>query len=147
MNISRGLFRLWITFAIIFIFAAIMLNFDNLKYPKTKFDLTTATLMLPVDCALARGKRGKNYINNLEGGYCWYKISEFRKLFPEYKDLPDEKLSEQLYRSVKRKSEPDNHLFWNAIHNVLIYGFGIPILLLVLGFCLKWVIAGFKKNN
>lgn len=143
---SRGLLRLWVILAIIFIFAALMLNLDNLKYSKSTFDPTTATLMLPVDCTLARGKLGEDYVNNLEGGYCWYKISEFRKLFPEYKDLPDAKLSEKLYQSMKRKPEPDNHLFWNAIYNVLIYGFGIPILLLVLGFCLKWIISGFKNN-
>lgn len=145
MNIMRGLFRLWIILTAIFITVVVMLNAHNLKYSKSAFDPITATLMLPVDCELARGKLSKDYTNNLEGGHCWYKISEFRKLFPEYKNLSDTQLSETLYKSIKRESEPNNHLFWNAAHNVLIYGFGIPILLLVLGLCFKWVFAGFKK--
>jgi hypothetical protein len=139
----RGLLRLWVIFAIIFIFAAITLNFDNLKYSKSQFDPTTATLALPVDCTLARGELGKNYTSDSEK-YCWYTVSEFRKLFPEYKDLPDEKLSEKLYQSMK--SKPDNHLFWDAIHNILIYGFGIPFLLLALSLCFQWIVAGFKNS-
>lgn len=146
MNISRGLFRLWIILAVLFVFLVIIFNLDDLKHPTSKFDSTTAKLMLPVDCSLVRGKLDKDYSTNLKGNYCWYQISVFRKLFPEYKDLQDTELSEKLYKKVNIKSQPDNHLFWNAVQNILIYGLGIPLLLLALGFCLKWALAGFRNN-
>lgn len=124
-----------------------MLNFDNLKHQARKFDPSTTKLMLPVDCSLAtRGKLNTDYINNLEGDYCWYQISNFRKLFPEYKDLQDTELSEKLYKKANIKWESDNHLFWNALHNILIYGLGIPLLLLGFSFCIKWALAGFRNN-
>ncbi len=145
MNINRGLFRLWVIFATILIISVSAFNYNDLKIATSHFDPTTARVTLPVECVNARGKPDVDFTQ--ERGYCWYLMPAYRKFYPEYGNLSDEKISDALYASKKAKSTPDSSLLWHALYNILIYGFGISILLLAMGLCIKWIIQGFKNEQ
>lgn len=148
MNAKRGLFRLWIIFLIIFATVTILSSIDIIKNEfKNAAWVQTHQLMLPVDCAKARGKLSLDYINNLEGNFCWYTNSKFRLFYPEYKDLNDEQLSIKLYEKANIKITPSRP--WIVLLKVISLALGIPIAIFVLGWSLIWALSGFisKSSN
>ena len=105
MNWRRGLFRLWLVGSALFVLAVAFVSYTSIK---SDFDATALQrfaeandmLMVPVRCGQARGVAGIDYERNPgfepnEVDSCWYRMSKFRPLYPEYKDLSDKELSDK----------------------------------------------------
>jgi hypothetical protein len=81
-----------------------------------------------------------NYFDN-----CWYVMSKFRPLYPEYKDLSDKELSQRLYAEHGvpiREPNPWATLGWWAS-----IAFGVPLVVLVLGASVVWAFSGFAAKR
>jgi hypothetical protein len=96
-----------------FMIAVAFVSYSEIK---AQFDATALTrwleandaLLVPQLCGEARGVAGTDYSTensiplreNGKPNYfatCWYAISKFRPLYPEYNNLSDEELSRKLY--------------------------------------------------
>jgi hypothetical protein len=104
--------------------------------------------LVPVDCREARGKVKADYTPPeapwnayTTSAQCWYQIDALRWLYPEYKDLSDDDVSDRLYKKagiVTNPARPWATLGWAALVAV-----GIPAVILLLGAALAWALSGF----
>ena len=151
MNWRRGFFRLWVLGSALFVIAMAISNYAEIKH---QFDLWNANETIswdvPVLCSDARGVEGKDFLLNApwseEGkGSCWYTLSKFRPLYPEYNDLSDEDLTLKLYKkrgiSIQQPTNP-----WMTLLTDIGIAFGIPLIVLILGTTMAWVLSGFKAT-
>jgi hypothetical protein len=74
---------------------------------------------------------------------CWYAISKFRPLYPEYNELSDNDLTRRLYalHGVEVRNTWATVGIWAGI------AFGIPVVVLVLGASLAWAFSGFAATR
>src|SRR5262249_28686051 len=106
MNWRRGLFRLWIVGAALFVIAVGFISYGDIK---EQFD-RAAQLFVPVPCGKARGAAGvdystgrgpPNYFDKFDKpnsfDTCWYAVSKFRMFYPEHNGLQDKELVPKLY--------------------------------------------------
>jgi len=68
---------------------------------------------------------------------CLYRLSRFRTLFPEYNHL-----SEQVLAFNLPSPRP-----WALLGRVALIAFVPPLLLLVVGSLLVWVVGGFRRGS
>jgi hypothetical protein len=119
-------------------------------------------LLVPQLCGNARGLAGKDYTTELGSSpgpgdtnpkpnpfeNCWYAISKFRALYPEFQDLnlSDKDLSKKLYadHGVPLREAPNP---WVTLGTWASFAFGIPLLVLLLGASLAWAFAGFSTKR
>ena len=172
MNWRRGLFRLWIVGAALFVIAVAAISYSEIKNSyseiKKQFEETSlqpyiesnSELLVPVPCDDVRGVAGTDYSTKQArdpGPWdvyskpnpfdkCWYTMSKFRPLFPEYNDLPDRELSRKLYADV---GVPTRELPnpWVTLGTWASIAFGIPLVVLVLGASLAWAFSGFAATR
>ena len=161
MNWRRGLFRLWIVGTVLFVLAVAFVSYNEIK---RQFDETAvqhwaeanSELYVPQLCGDARGvadvdystERGqRDYFGDKPNVFatCWYAMSKFRSLYPEYKDVSEKELSRKLYADldipIRDLPNPWATLgMWSAI------AFGIPLAVLVLGASLVWAFSGFAAK-
>lgn len=83
MNARRGFFRLWIVFCVLVAIGVGLASYDEVRGEFTVAGNLRAH-MLPVDCTsqALRGTAGTDY--SFAGGFCWYRMKDFRRLYPEY---------------------------------------------------------------
>ena len=108
MNFGVGFFRIWIVASVLFATGVAVLSYDKIasEFERAGQDWSKAGILLvPVDCRDARGKVNVDYTppegpwNAYTGSpQCWYRADVLRRLYPEYKDLPDDDLSDRLYK-------------------------------------------------
>jgi hypothetical protein len=154
MNWRRGLFRLWIIGTVLFVLAIAFISYSEIK----KQFVDTALerfLLVPQLCGDARGVAGTDYTANLDGNTdakpnffdnCWYEMSKFRPLYPEYKDVSDKELSRRLYAEygVPIRDTPNP---WVTLGTWASIAFGIPLAVLILGASLAWAFSGFAAKR
>ena len=156
MNWRRGLFRLWIVGTVLFVIAVAFVSYGEIK---AQFDATALqswaeandALLVPQFCDQARGVAGTDYSTQQErhpadpyAKPCWYAISKFRPLYPEYNNLSDEELSRKLYDYA----DPwFRHVPWATLETWAGIAFGIPLAVLVLGASLVWALSGFAAKR
>ena len=99
---------------------------------------------MPVDCEHAKGTLGIDYERN-DDGLCWYKFYDFRKLYPEYKDLSNHELERRVYAKAGRPLTEFHP--WIKVAKTAGVAFGGPFAILALGYALSWAIAGFKSQT
>lgn len=110
---------------------------------------------LPVKCEDARGTKGKDYFikdapepwnryRNISGA-CWYDSARFRALWPEYADLDDNALESRLYTSLGWTMDEDRDPLFSTKKAALI-ALVPPVVLLLFGFLMMWMLAGFRKT-
>lgn len=151
MSWRRGFFRLWIFGSALFVIAVAVINYSEIK---AQFD---AEREVPVRCYDARGVEGKDFkrwtpvtatsddkANPFDD--CWYRLSKFRPLFPEYKDLSDNDLSSKLYAKLNIPLHDLKNPWARLLANIG-FAFGIPLIVLILGAALAWVLSGFKAHH
>jgi hypothetical protein len=159
MNWRRGLFRLWIVGSALFVIAVAFVSYSEIK---KQFDAAAALhpppqgfeIEVPQLCGDARGvagtdyttKQGQNpgpwdtYAKPNPFDNCWYMISKFRPLYPEYKDLSDNELVQKLY-GIHVPNPWATLGMWASI------AFGIPLAVLALGASLVWAFSGFAAKR
>ena len=154
MNFRQGFLRLWVVGSVLFVVAVGLFSYEQVT---TEFERSGSgqywskdPVLFPVDCRDARGKSGIDYKSDIVDPFdksgsvrnCWYKIDALRRLYPEYNDLSDDVLSTKLYQkaaiSIKEPAAP-----WKTLGIVLLIAIGVPVLALLLGAALAWVLSGF----
>ncbi len=149
MNFRAGVFRLWIVSSVLFIVAVGVASYSDIRnefrIANTDYDAIAEQLggysLLPTFCNLARGSSGTDYTTEKDG-LCWYKVQDFRRLYPEYKDLNDKVLSEKLYAKV---GQPLQHIHpWHKVFKTAAIAVGVPLAVFLLGWSLFWALAGFR---
>lgn len=149
MNIRAGLFRLWIVASVLFIVAVGVASYSDIRNEfrtaNTDWDATFEQYggygLLPALCDLARGSSGIDYTVEKDG-LCWYKMQDFRRLYPEYRDLSNNVLAEKLYAKV---GQPLQHFHpWHKVFKTAAIAVGVPVAVLFLGWSLLWALAGFR---
>lgn len=149
MNARRGFFRLWIVFCVLVVIGVGVASYGDLRGEFTVArDLHTH--MLPVDCIdwdyrgtvteAARGTAGVDY--SFGGGHCWYRMENFRRLYPEYKELSDGSLFDRLQAKASLNPRP-----WRTIVNLAEGTIGVLLAVFVLGYALIWAFGGFHSRS
>jgi len=164
MNWRRGLFRLWIVGSALFVIAVAVISYSEIK---AQFDATALqrwveandTLLVPQLCGEARGVAGTDYstetgppnyfekFDNLNPfDKCWYAMSKFRPLYPEYNNLSDKELSRKLYadHGMPIRDLPNP---WATLGVWASIAFGIPLAVLALGASLVWAFSGLAAKR
>jgi hypothetical protein len=128
-------------------------------------------LEVPIDCKEARGKRpsadqflaryqpgempspnpfdqfdppGADFSVHANEANCWYLISKFRDLYPEYKNLSDSALAETMY---EKAGIPLKHFApWTVLFHKLLFALGVPLAALAVGAALFWAVHGFRSK-
>lgn len=62
-------------------------------------------------------------------GRCWYEIPKFRKMFPEYRELNDEELSDRLYEKAGIEITPARP--WTLVVAAAAIAIGVPVAVLI----------------
>ena len=163
MNWRRGLFRLWIAGVTLFLIAAASISSSgiNKQFPVALKEHTFGgELLVPQLCFNARGVAGIDY-STREGrnpgpwdvsekpnpfDNCWYAMSKFRSLYPEFKDLSDNELTRKLYadHGVPTRDLPN---LWETLRTVSGIAVRIPLVVLILGTSLVWAFLGFRPHT
>jgi hypothetical protein len=158
MNWRRGLFRLWIVGTGLFVLAIAFVSYSEIKREFNAVGLSQF-LLLPQLCGDARGVAGKDYTTKAgqsPGPWdtytkpnffdnCWYEMSKFRPLYPEYNDVSDNELRRKLY--ADHGVEVQNPNPWATLGVWAGIAFGIPLVVLVLGASLVWAFSGFATKR
>lgn len=133
-----------------FVIATAFVSFPDVKSEFEKaaeWSPPPGDLLVPVECSAdLRGKSGDDYKPlNLDGrDRCWYEFPKFRVLYPEYKDLTDDELSDRLYKkagiptTARKPATP-----WTSVLKALGIVIGVPLIVLALGSALGWSFSGF----
>jgi hypothetical protein len=158
MNWRRGLFRLWIVGSALFVIAVAFVSYGDIK---REFNAaanagpwgTSDEVLVPQICGDARGIAGTDY--SIENRFeepdnvfdrCWYVMSKFRRLYPEYNNLTDKELTRKLYpgHGFPAPTEPNP---WATVGMWAGIALGIPLAVLVLGSSLVWAFSGFAARR
>jgi hypothetical protein len=153
MNWRRGLFRLWIVGAALFVIAVGAISYSDIKAqfvavvpspPPQRYEI-----LVPQLCKDARGDAGTDYTTRKgqnPGPWdtdpyqdCWYTMSKFRPLYPEYNNLSDAELIRMLYGIRVRP--------WATLGLWASIAVGVPLALLILGASLVWAFSGFAATR
>lgn len=148
MNIRRGLFRIWLVASVLFVLCVAGFSYNGIRQEFRNASTDWGWdeyMLLPVDCEKARGASGANYEVGKDDGLCWYKVKEFRRLYPEYKDLQTGTLSEKLYAKVGRPLKKIHP--WRKVMETAGIALGGPLAVLALGASLLWAFAGFRGSR
>ena len=144
LNVRRGLFRLWLVLSCLWAIFIIAVSFGPVReeFAKgtsmRKLDAASWVPDEPVDCAMARGTEYRR-----EDSLCWYSLPTFRKLYPEYADLPEKDLSEKLYAKARIPLTPIRP--WPMLWEKVALAIGPPVGILVLGWAFLWALSGFAN--
>jgi hypothetical protein len=152
MNFRRGLFRIWVILSVLFAMSVAVVSYKEVRseFEKASLDFSQVSiLMLPVDCREARGKSGVDYDppDRPWNAYtatpnCWYKLLDFRRLYPEYRDLSEPALSDKLYGKAGIVLTPARP--WRALGIALAIALAVPLFVLIIGVALGWAFSGFR---
>lgn len=153
LNIRQGTLRLWVVASVLFAIGVGSASYSGIcqefKNANTDWDAEVKSYggysLLPADCGKARGTAGADYENTRNDGLCWYRTEDFRRLYPEYKDLSNRALSERLYAKPGQTLEHFHP--WNTVMKAAGIAFGVPVAVLVLRFSLFWAFAGFRGST
>jgi hypothetical protein len=148
MNWRRGLFRLWIVGAALFVIAVASISYSDIK---ADFDVVAG-----------KPEAGPSF------------LAVFRHRYPEYNDMNDAQLTDALYKKfysdmpreqfdkkitkpLKPVTDPALNLFdlfnqpapnpWLRVGMVAGIAFGVPLVVLILGASLVWAFSGFAAKR
>jgi len=158
MNLRRGFFRIWLVASVLFAGSVAFLSYDKVSRDFRRAGHWPGHLLLPALChddtrgkenVETRGKEGVDFdrvdlgANSAtfpRGNQCWYKIADFRRLYPEYEDLSDTDLSDRAYKraGIMTPARP-----WASLGLSILIAFGIPALVLAIG----WALSGFDGSR
>jgi len=157
MNWARGLLRLWLLGSGLFLVGQVIEWWPIVRDEFTKAaqmkEFDEFLLIVPIDCRQARGKFMDDYQGSENGPWldygdiklCWYEEPKFRKLYPEYASLTRRELGDKLYAEAGQPTKTPHP--WTRLGEAIVYSFGPPLGLLLMGFALLWVGRGFRRRS
>jgi hypothetical protein len=146
---------LWIVGTALFVLAVAFVSYSDIRGefngvppPSQGFEM-----VVPQLCGEARGDAGSDYTTQKgqnPGPWdryatpdpyddCWYTMSKFRPLYPEYNNLSDYELIRMLYGIRVRP--------WATLGMWASIAVGIPLAVLILGASLVWAFSGFAAKR
>jgi hypothetical protein len=140
------MFRLWIVIGSLFALGVIAASYSSIRQEFVASHVDYDAIdkkyggenLLPVNCEKTRGDTSDYSIFE---GHCWYTTQSFRKLYPEYKDVSEHDLAEKIYANA---GIPLIHPSpWTKLLETLALAFGVPLVVLLLGFSIGWAVSGF----
>jgi hypothetical protein len=146
INVRRGFFRLWVVLSCLWAILIIAVSVSPVReeFAKAssvrKLDAVSWVPDEPVECSLARGMDYRR-----DGSLCWYSLPTFRKLYPEYGDLPEKDLSEKLYAKAGIPLTPIRP--WPLLWEKAGFSIGPPVGVLIVGWAFLWALSGFAKRE
>jgi hypothetical protein len=160
LRVARGLFRLWIVGASLFVIATSIWSYDEIAsdFAAWRGVEWPGELLVPHLCGDARGIIGTDYTTKPRqnpGPWdkyaspnpfddCWYPLSKFRPLYQEFRTLSDIELSSKLYADAGRPlRDPPNP--WVALGIRTGFAFAVPSAVLILGAAFGWAVRGFRN--
>jgi hypothetical protein len=164
MNWRLGLFRLWIVGAAMFVIAVAFVSYSDIKAEFAAQDGWNSRpadfeLFLPRLCGEARGVAGTDYATTYGRlpdpsdksakpnffDNCWYIVSTFRRLYPEYSGRSDNGLVREFYPAHGVKVPIPNP--WTTLGMWASIAFDVPLVVLILGSSLVWAFSGFAVRR
>jgi hypothetical protein len=101
---------------------------------------------LPFICSSdIRGVLGQDYRMDEQTNLCWYEMDRFRVLYPEYKDLSEQVLENDVYRKAGiplREFKP-----WRKLGVQLAWALLIPLAAFLLVWSMMWAFSGFREPD
>jgi len=158
MNFRRGFFRLWVLGSILFVIGVAVVSYDVVasefrRAAEYKAWDEVGLILLPVHCKDARGTSGADYTGR-DGPWsdystepkCMYKMADFRRLYPEYRDLSDNDLANKMYEKAGRplKEEPQP---WRMVGQAAAVAVIVPLTIFLLGWAVAWALSGFRRRE
>lgn len=154
VNARRGFFRLWIVFCVLVVLGVIIASYSEVHDEFAETNIRRIVIknlqasMLPVNCVdpVPRGSAGADY--SVSAGLCWYKVSDFRRLYPEYSDFSESVLSDKLKAKNIRWQSPAHP--WRTMLGLAEGTIVLLLTVFVMGYALiwmsAWVSAGFRSR-
>lgn len=163
MNWKRGLLRLWAVVSVVFIAVVSLDGYHTVTSEFGAYQLQISKAwqydelakryngekLLPVLCGpTLRGKINSDYRIDPGNSGCWYTMSKFRTFYPEYNDLNDIELSDNVYAKFSGSQNRFQRATpWPTLFRLAIVAIGIPLFVLAVGFTGFWVGRGFKRSD
>jgi hypothetical protein len=156
MNFRRGFFRVWLLCSSLFATAVLGLGYGKIHeqfvYEAADKEMEgLGVTVIPVHCRDARGKLNADYSapdgpwrDFSEKAECKYKLPDFRRLYPEYKDMDEDDLTRKMYEKAGITLLPKAHP-WQSLGELLLMALGIPLAVLCFGWAVGWAFAGFRQ--
>lgn len=152
MNIKRGLFRLWIVCAVLYAAGTLLIGYQQISQEFNKGLISEIPSYgqpeIPVYCKDARGNRSnldyrldEDATEQTPYTKCWYGLSRFRNIYPEYKDVSDEDLVKKTYTATGVLYAPPQP--WIILSQWIGFAVGIPLIVLAIGAAFVWAFSGF----
>ena len=149
-----GYLTLWVLAVAFVSYSEIKKQFNDIAIQDV-LDERKVELIVPQLCGTARGVAGTDYTTKIGQNpnpwdtyakpnpfdNCWYEMSKFRPLYPEYKHVSDNELSRKLYAEHGVPNPWATLGAWAGI------AFGIPLVVLALGSSLLWALSGFAVTR
>ncbi len=156
LNWRQGFFRFWVVGSALFVIAIAAISYSEIKtqFYNVQFEDEHWEALLPVPCDKARGVFGTDYTAKFDdllpsglrpGTTCWYELSKFRPLYPEFSNLSDEELTSKHFKEVGIPLNSPHP--WTTLLKWIGIAFGIPLIVLILGAALAWALSGFKSKH
>ncbi|HMF66103.1 MAG TPA: hypothetical protein VK602_00665 [Phyllobacterium sp.] len=160
LNWRLGLFRLWLVGAILFALAVSAVGYSSVRDAFTRPDFipkysdNKEEIAIPQACSAARGIKGPDYrVGRIPGSIesiekdrnCWYRMADFRRLYPEFSNIPDEELANKQYWELG--AYPDYQTPWGVVGRLLAVILGPSLAVLALGAALVWAVSGFSARK
>lgn len=151
MNARRGMFRLWVVFSVLFAIGIAVTSYNEIRHEfrvaDTDFDALAEKYggytVLPAGCVEARGVANRDYSRS--DGLCWYKVEDFRRLYPEYNSLTDRVLADRLYQKAGRPLQRPHP--WQTVLQTGTIAVGVPLAVLAVGCAMTWAFSGFRVRS
>jgi hypothetical protein len=147
-NIRLGLFRLWIVASTLFLIAAVYGYSGSVRDEFKKARKENHALMLPLKCEDTEGKKVRGVVSDdyvIWNSYCWYQMSKFRALYPEYKNVSDDALTDAIYAKI---GSPLEHAHpWRLLFTAASIAVGLPLAILAIVSALYWAVLGFRAKR
>lgn len=165
VNFRQGFFRAWIVVSALWVIAISALSYGGISTEFAKDAAIDRALMarieaesivlVPVSCpgdgtVQVRGVEGADFTRDSMAAQpwdrylCWYEMPAFRRLYPEYSDIADEPLTERLYAQAGRPTTTPKP--WGKVAQAASLALVPPIILIVLGAAISWVLSGFFRR-
>jgi hypothetical protein len=147
-NIRLGLFRLWIVASTLFFIAAVYGYSGSIRDEFRKARKENHALLLPLKCEDAQGRKARGVVSKdyvIYDSYCWYQMSKFRALYPEYKKVSDDVLTDAIYAKVGTPLEHARP--WRLLFNAASIAIGLPLAILAAFSAFYWAVLGFRAKK
>lgn len=137
---SRGFFRLWVLCSVAWVLAMTLAGVNSLpsEYAQQTFVSDRVTGL-----GAAFAKHGPSYAQSGEFGYI--DLHNLRAALSKAEKANDQKSALEFKVAITNLESEYSTQLWDAVAVFAIFALSVPIVVLVIGLCVRWVIRGFRS--